>query len=148
MAFSDLRKLRESLQSVPLLIPTFMGDAVVEYRDEIVDLIHEQLEAGETPDETPIRPAYANPGYAFKKQLKNSKPAFGTPDLKNTGAYYASMRLDVFNDGFEPYATDKKAPALEIKYGKVVGFSGPNIARIRNEVIKPYLQRKVREILP
>lgn len=147
MAFSDLRKLRESLQSVPLLIPTLMADAVVEHRDEIVDLIHEQLEAGETPDETPIRPAYANPGYAFKKQLKNPKPAFGTPDLKNTGAYYASFRLDVFNDGFEPYATDPKAKKIETKYGSVLGFSNPNVGRIRDEVIKPTLQRKIREIL-
>ncbi len=147
MGLSDFKRLREQLERIPEQMPTFVGDCVVAYREEIADLNREQLEKGETPQETPIRPAYANPAYAYKKNIRNSKPAFGTPDLKNTGDFVNSIRVDAFSDSLELRATDKKAQQLFAKYGYVLGLSQSNILRLQSDILKPYLVNRIRLLL-
>lgn len=146
MGFSDLQKMRERLQAIPLLIPALIGDAVVEYEEIIADLNREQLEKGETPEMAPIRPPYRNPAYARMKQAKNPKPAFKTPDLILTGAFVGSIKVYAFVDSFELRANDKKTKDLLKKYGAVVGLSPFNIGRVQNEIVKPYLQRKIKSL--
>lgn len=147
MGFSRLGELRAKLEFAPQLLTTIMGDAIVGHREEIADLITEQIQKGETPEMAPIRPKYKNSDYAKKKQQRNPKPAFGTPDLTDTGAFVRSIRIDVFGDGFEPRATDSKAPALLAKYGAVVGLSTMSVARIQQEILKPILHRKIKAYL-
>jgi hypothetical protein len=147
MGFSDLRKMRERLEFAEKLLPSLMGDCVSEYREEIADLNREQLEMGETPEATPIRPAYRNKDYARYKQSINSRPPFSTPDLILTHSFVNSIRVNVFVTGFELMATDKKTPALLAKYGAVIGLSVANVARFQNEALIPYLRQKLRLIL-
>lgn len=147
MGFSDLVKMRERLQMLPLSIPTLIGDAVAEYAEIIADLNREQLEKGENPEMAPIRPPYRNPTYAAMKQAKNPKPAFKTPDLILTGAFVGSIKVYAFVDSFELRANDKKTKDLLTKYGAVIGLSPFSIGRLQNELIRPYLQRKIKSLL-
>jgi hypothetical protein len=147
MAFSDLRKMRERLEAVPQLIETLIGDAIAEYHEEIADLNVEQLEQGETADATPIRPAYRNPNYARLKNARNAKPGFGTPDLIDKKDFANSIRVDAYATYFETRATDRKAADLIKKYGRVIGINTMNQQRIQNEILKPYLSKKLRLVL-
>jgi hypothetical protein len=147
MGFSDLVNLRKRLENAAELIPTVIGDAVVDYREEIADLNREQLEKGETPNATPIRPAYRNPQYARMKHARNPKPPLNTPDLINTEEYVRSIRVDVYADGFELRATDKKAGQIAAKYGAVIGLSNYSKNRLAREAVLPYMLRHFKLLL-
>jgi hypothetical protein len=59
----------------------------------------EQLLDGLRSDGTQVAPQYRNPEYASMKQSMNSRPNEGTPDLKLTGDFHASIKHVVDSSG-------------------------------------------------
>lgn len=110
----------------------------------ILDFNREYLIEGKLSNGQPIRPIYANKYYAKKKQLMNNKPEYGTPDLKLSGKFHASLYLD----GISVKSKDSKASWLEPKYNSaqesMYGINTKFVGNIR-KLIVPEVAKKFKE---
>ena len=80
---------------------------------------------------------YEQPWYIAYKLGKN--PA-GVTDLKDTGALYDAMYLDVEPETFEVGSQDEKEMDLQGKYGKdIFGLSADSIGQLIEQKIMPAL---------
>lgn len=62
---------------------------------------------------------YKNESYRRKKNRMNPRPGFGFADLKLTGKYHESLKLEIESDKkYKIFATDTKAPKIEAMFGK------------------------------
>lgn len=118
---NDFKKLNSFIRSEVLEI-------IRGHEDVIINLNREQLERGELFNEEPIRPEYQSSEYATQKQQLNSRPAYGTPDLLLTGAFYGGFFLTVKGETFEIDSTDYKKLMLTYKYGNYIfGLSSSSL---------------------
>lgn len=110
-------------------------------RREIIGYNHKQLQKGIKSDGTLITPFYASIFY---------KGRISPVDLKRTGRFYRSFKLDVTNNS-DIYifisATDPKTPKLEFKYTtKIFGLADSSVELFIQNFI-PYFKAEVeREI--
>jgi hypothetical protein len=95
--------------------------AIVETKDEIAELNRGQMFVGKRSDGSDITPSYS----PFTVEIKDQK---GQPSdrvtLKDTGAFWESIKVDVNSDSFTIDASDSKTNALTKKYGNnILGLS-------------------------
>jgi 3-methyladenine DNA glycosylase AlkD len=120
------------------------NEALKQNEKKILDINREQLIEGKFSNDKPIRPKYASKKYAAKKQSMNSRPKYGTPDLKLTGDFHKSLYLD----GITVKSNDKKAKQLEHKYNSYIssmyGINTKFVKEIRKLTL-PEVQKKFKE---
>jgi len=107
-------------------------DIVQSDADYIVEFQKEQMMSGQDKSGGEIAPTYRSDAYAEMKQQMNSRPTFGTPDLRLTGAFYNAFYLDFAI--LEVRSTDPKADHLTEKYGSkdsIWGLNEYSVSRYR-----------------
>ena len=110
----------------------------------IEKLNREQLWDGERADNTPVKPDYT----PYTVQLKTVK---GQPTdrvtLKDTGAFYGSIKASVQSKSLSLYATDPKTKKLETKYKpEIIGLQDKNkevVAKSMLPDLKSELDKKL-----
>jgi hypothetical protein len=142
MAKLTLRQFSDRLQKFQ---PIKTADRVVKKSGKFaIDLIQGQMIRGRSPDGSLITPSYQSPFYAEFKQLRNSMPTMGVPDLNLTGDYYKGM---VFKGNYPTYmvrSKDSKADELKVKYGDNLGFDKNSAKLFRNENDKDFCNEVVK----
>jgi len=117
-------------------------DIVMSDGDLIVELQKDQFMHGKDTTGDDIAPSYRNDSYADMKQAMNSRPEFGTPDLRLTGDFYNGFYFD--HDTLQVTSADPKTPSLIEKYGKhIFGLNEWTIARYRR-IFNPKFWRALR----
>lgn len=90
-------------------------------KDYIVALNKLQLLAGKNIDNNMITPFYT----PFTVEMKKKKgDPYDRVTLLDTGGFYNSVFVDVFDSSLEIDATDSKTQKLKDKYAKTVDFFG------------------------
>lgn len=125
----------------PDLINYVMAEVIEQHDELIADLNRQQLEQGIRSDGSPIEPDYTRATVA----IKQSK---GQPTdkvrLYDTGSFYGSLFVNLFDNAFVLDATDSKAPELTAKYGdKILGLTPANRALLV-QIIKPQFIQRLR----
>lgn len=122
---------------------------MLENREQIVQYNKDQLERGDLNDYSPIRPTYKSNWYATMKQRRNSKPKFGTPDLKLTGAFYDGIVIKM--EGYNKYSVtsiDSKTSQLVSWYSSsIFGFTPRSRQEIRDEIMQDELIKRLKSKL-
>lgn len=99
----------------PINVYRLVNDAILRHENQILDLNRRQMFAGNDANDNAITPEYT----PFTKFLKDEKgQPFDRVTLNDTGAFYQSMFLQPFDNGFEFEATDSKTDDLKEKYGE------------------------------
>lgn len=119
----------------------YFREAIVEHREEILDLNVAQLRSGkdslgELLDE------YASDAYAQFKQAIGSQAPLGIPDLILEGDFTEGFILK--GDGMEFFitSTDEKKDRLRDKYGEdIFGLAEESLEEIRPAILESFLIR-------
>jgi hypothetical protein len=125
-----------------------MVEAMVESKEEIIDLNVSQIESGITKEGIAIMPEYQSEEYAKEKKSMGSKAPLGTPDLKLTGDFLESARAEEYigsnpeSSGLFIESTDEKADKLESWYDNIWGIAPVNAAELQ-ELIIDNAQKKI-----
>lgn len=122
---------------------------IIEDRElEIVTENKNQLLHGLDGDGDEISPGYALYTYSLDKNMMNSLPTFGTPDLKYTGAFYSGFMLqNVTQEGFEITSSDNKTPGLTRKYGPAIfSLSKASWEKLNREVFGPDIRQYITNV--
>ena len=131
---ADLIKLKES--GINDLIKIIVNDNSDFFEDTLTDQMLEGLDGNGNA----INPKYRSDTYARVKQFLNSKPSFGTPDLKLTGSFHKGIQLLLRGENIEFTSTDGKTADLTYKYGdEILELNDVSIELIQNELILPLL---------
>lgn len=69
--------------------------------------------------------SYKSRQYAQKKNIMNSRPGFGNPDLKLTGSFHRQLFMTPFRGYLLIGSLDEKAPKLESAYPSALGLADP-----------------------
>ena len=116
----------------------FIG-AVVENREEILDLNISQLEVGKD-SLGELLERYALDEYAQFKQALGSQAPFGTPDLKLEGDFHSGFVLIVDGREIRITSTDDKTGDLAHKYGQdIFGLTGDSMDTILPSLLQSWL---------
>lgn len=108
--------------------------AVIETSGDMIVLNQGQMSLGKRADGTEITPTYSDLTIMLKDE-KGQESRWVT--LKDTGAFWSDMFVDVGNNSYELGSADAKAASLEKKYGKkIFGLSKESK---REEYIPIYL---------
>ena len=122
---------------------------MLENREQIVQYNKDQLQLGIKNDNSSIIPMYKSNWYAKMKQGKNSKPEFGTPDLKLTGAFYDGIVIKM--QGYNQYSVtsiDSKTSQLVSWYSSsIFGFTPRSRQEIRDEIMQDELIKRLKSKL-
>lgn len=92
-------------------------EAVIETSPDIITLNQGQMSLGVRADGTEITPTYSDLTIMLKDE-KGQESRWVT--LRDTGAFWSDMFVDVGNDSYEVGSADAKAAKLEKKYGKKI----------------------------
>lgn len=135
-ALTILNKLKSInvLQSAQESIEQTSGDMVFIQRN--------QLFQGIRPDGGSVYPDYT-PLTKFLKAQKGQP--FDRVTRRDTGEYYAGIKVDVKGDKYEIQSTDWKAEMLDEKYGEIGLSKESRISYIG--VLKPVFVGKIKEKL-
>ena len=127
-----LHELQRRLSGFNLIAE--VQDAVAETSGDIIVLNQGQMSLGRRADGTEITPTYSDLTIEIKEQ-KGQENRWVT--LRDTGAFWGDMFVDVGNNSYEVGSADAKAASLEKKYGKrIFGLSKESK---REEYIPIYL---------
>jgi hypothetical protein len=110
-----LHELSRRLKGFELLQE--VQDAVADTSNEIIVLNQGQMSLGKRSDGTDITPTYSDLTIMLKDE-KGQESRWVT--LKDTGAFWSDMFVDVGNNSYEVGSVDAKTVKLEKKYGKKV----------------------------
>lgn len=113
--------------------------SIEETKEAIADLNAEQLYAGKRKDGSDITPEYSE----RTKEIKREK---GQPTdrvtLRDTGAFYMGLRVDVQGEDVKVYSTDEKSDDLFKKYAtKTKNIFGLN-PQYKGEYIREVLKKR------
>jgi hypothetical protein len=109
-------------------------ESIIETSGDMIVLNQGQMSLGKRSDGTDITPTYSDLTIELKEQ-KGQESRWVT--LKDTGAFWSDMFVDVGNNSYEMGSADAKAVKLEKKYGKkIFGLSKESK---REEYIPIYL---------
>lgn len=92
-------------------------DAVADTSMDIITLNQGQMSLGVRADGTEITPTYSDLTIMLKDE-KGQETRWVT--LRDTGAFWSDMFVDVGNNAYEVGSADAKAAKLEKKYGKKI----------------------------
>lgn len=107
----------------------------------MINVQRDQLFQGVRKDSDSIVPSYA--ARTIKYKQKKGQP-YDRVTLKDTGSFYAGIKVDVTGDKFILSSTDSKAAALEKKYSPLI-FGLNNQSRIDYiRSLKPELIRVIK----
>ena len=110
-----IHSLNRRLKDFDLL--EVVQDAVVETSGDIITLNQGQMSLGRRADGTEITPTYSDLTIMLKDE-KGQETRWVT--LKDTGAFWGDMFVDVGNSSYEVGSADAKSAKLEKKYGKKI----------------------------
>lgn len=130
----------QRLQQVKNDLPQLVREVVEENASLIEDKNIEQLQRGEMIDGSSL------PDYSPTSVFKYGKPP-GPIKLFDTGAFYRGITAEVFENRFEMIGRDIKSEYLEGKYGQVVGLQDENKQEVIDEILRPELIRKTRNLV-
>lgn len=113
-------------------------ESLSQHVEEVAELTREQLMDGLDSQGNPLK-MYKMDWYARMKQGMNSRAGFGTPDLKLTGAFHSSIRVEVQGENMQITANDPND--LENRYSE--GDANPlkMNAMTRTELIEKHLNK-------
>lgn len=110
-----LHSLQRSLKGFD--IREEVRQTIVETADNIAELNRGQMFIGKRADDSEILPTYSDLTIEIKDE--NGQPS-DRVTLKDSGAFWASIKVNVATDTFEIMATDEKSDKLQKKYGTAV----------------------------
>lgn len=110
-----LHELSRRLKGFELI--EIVQEAVIETSNDIIILNQGQMSLGRRADGTDITPTYSDLTIMLKDE-KGQESRWVT--LKDTGAFWSDMFVDVGNNSYEVGSADAKAQSLEKKYGKKI----------------------------
>lgn len=110
-----LHEMQRRLKGFELLQE--VQDAVADTSNEIIILNQGQMSLGKRSDGTEITPTYSDLTIILKDE-KGQESRWVT--LRDTGAFWGNMFVDVGNSSYEVGSADAKAVSLEKKYGKKI----------------------------
>lgn len=110
-----LHELQRRLKTFDLIQE--VQDAVADTSMDIITLNQGQMSLGVRADGTEITPTYSDLTIMLKDE-KGQETRWVT--LKDTGAFWGDMFVDVGNNSYEVGSADAKAAKLEKKYGKKI----------------------------
>jgi hypothetical protein len=120
--------------------------SIEDTKDAIADFNAEQMFQGLRSDGAEINPQYSHTTIAIKKE--KGQPT-DRVTLKDTGAFYAGIRVVVTGDNITIDSTDEKNDALFEKYStqrsNIFGLSPQYKREYMNEVLAPEWKRNVHE---
>lgn len=120
--------------------------SIDETKGTIVDLNEEQLFAGLRNDGSNIKPAYT--GFTINEKEKKGQP-YDRVTLKDTGAFYAGIRVEVDGDKVVIDSTDEKNDELFAKYtssrGNIFGLSSPYQREYIQDSLQPAWRNNIKE---
>lgn len=139
--FKEKSKQADNLNG--LFIKGFVYAIPKQYRF-LETLNREQLFKGKRADDTDIAPPYTSRTIQIKKA--KSQPT-DRVTLKNTGAFYSSIRANVQANSVKINATDNKMEKLQTKYKKeIIGITLSNrqlvAIRLAPDIAK-YIKEKI-----
>lgn len=109
----DLEDIEQIIS--PINVYRLVNNSILEHESQILDLNRRQMFAGNDANGNAITPEYT----PFTVSIKQEKgQPFDRVTLNDTGAFYQSMFLQPFDNGFEFEATDEKTAELKEKYGE------------------------------
>lgn len=118
----------------------YFKGAVIENREEILDLNTAQLEKGKDAEGNFLE-QYALDSYAKFKQAIGSRSPFGVPDLKLEGDFHEGFKLLIEGNEFQITSTDSKSDDLEYKYGEdIFGLSKDSMNEVRPALLESWLK--------
>lgn len=127
-------RMMERFQRVNLT--ELMGEVIEEDPEMVTSLTKNQLKRGLNKKGEKLQ-KYKSDRYAKKKNQMNQLPGLGNPDLIYTGDFISSIVVDVRGDDVVFGAGDRKAPALEAKYGSAIfGLTDESKKELRPELIQ------------
>jgi hypothetical protein len=111
--------------------------------ESIADKNAEQMFTGVRADNSDILPSYKD----ITIEIKQSK---GQPvdrvTLRDTGAFYTGIRVEVKGDNVDHFSTDPKQEKLRKKYGeKIFGLNTQFKGEVIREDIQPVLKQRLEE---
>ena len=115
--------------------------AMMEVKEEIIDLNTSQLEAGKLSTDKNLD-SYTSDAYArFKKSIGSKSSPIA--DLKLTGDFYSGFNVQFKSDSLVFDSSDSKAPNLEKEWSKdIYGLTNKNKSEV-SEMILPTIQNKI-----
>lgn len=142
-----MRTIMDALRAAQKLnIREEVENTMIDTAENYTGLQKDQLSEGLRSDDKPIfniltgRDSYS-PGYAKKKG--RSRPI----DLKNTGAFYSEIFLDVRADDFLVDSADSKTESLIQRYGDKIFGLGKKYQPEYNEMAQPVLISRIEKVL-
>lgn len=136
-------ELQESIQKWTKALSNserYFKRAMIESREEILDLNTAQLEQGKDSKGNFLA-AYALDTYAQFKQSLNSAPPFGIPDLKLEGDFHEGFVLIDEGNEFRISSTDAKTGELVQGYGEdIFGLTEESLNEIRPALLQIWIE--------
>lgn len=141
----SLRNLMYRLRAFSRSFEKEVMEIITDYEDVIVQLVREQLWAGETGLGRPISPPYAP--RTIKRKQRKGQP-YDRVTLKDTGKFYGSFRVERRMDGLYVVSTDEKQEYLVERYGtSIFRLSDENLNYFLNTYVRPGIRDKVRRMM-
>lgn len=133
-----ITEIREKVDLAKNGIEQETAKIIIKFEKEILDLIRENqlYDKGVDGKDKPLKP-YTRFTVGYKK-IKGQK--YSNTTLEDTGSFYKSFQTDYGSFILEVFATDRKLPKLEKKYGKnIIKFNLDSKEKLSSEIIRPNL---------
>lgn len=141
----DLLDFQRKLKRLSL--DELINRAVLDNKEEILDLNTAQLEKGKDSFDQFLEP-YAIYEYAKFKKFWGSIAPFNIPDLKLEGDFYEGFTLIVNGQDYFITSTDEKRDWLVGKYGlEIFALSEESLQEIRPQILESLLKFTRNELL-
>ena len=136
----EMKKRIESLKVIELT-----GKSIRQTDDDLVGWQQEQMFQGKKKTGGVIKPFYR----PVTKRIKKAKgQPYDRVTLKDTGAFYDAMIVDVGTDVYNISSEDNKAGDLEAKYSTAIwGLGGVYRTGYLEQNLQPALVKNIKNIL-
>lgn len=140
-----LERLTKKLKRLKPSIETFTREVIEDNRPLLEDFNALQLDQGLKADGSDITPEY----HPFTVAIKKAKgQPYDRVTLKDTGAFYESIRIKTTRNELTYEATDSKTEDLQEKYGDaILGLSDEDKTEFIDSYLREDLQTKIRKYL-
>lgn len=146
---TSIRNLAYRLRKFDDILGRELVNEIMSHEDEIIDcIIQNQLyDRGVNGNDVEIMSYEPYRPRTVKKKIKKGQP-YNRVTLKDTGEWYASLKLVYDSDGFFITSTDEKNKYLKQKYGaNILRLTNQNLSMILNTYIRPSLAKKLKKYL-
>lgn len=140
-----LRNLSNRFQLAVSLYDETLRESIEQTKGEIITYNQLQLYSGITSAGYKLSPQYSDGRYAEAKNIDNTAPGLGVPDLYLTGTFYKGIGVVVNSKSFVTSSSDQKAQKLELKYGsEIYGLTAQNKSEYSLHSVKVVLFAKIK----